>query len=94
MFILKYMLHSDFRSHNIMFKHMYREHDIGSDSGGDSDDDNDDGIVIIDSPSPPKSKPGPPVSVQCDLSRNPCFVYSDSPKLVSCNGIMFTLSDT
>ena len=51
-----------------MFKHMYREHDIGSDSGGDSDDDDDDdddddGIVIIDSPSPPKSKPGPAVSV-------------------------------
>ena len=57
----------DFRSHNIMFKHMYREHDIGSDSGGDSEDDDDDndddGIVIIDSPSPPKSKPGPAVSV-------------------------------
>ena len=44
-----------------MFKHMYREHDIGSDSGGDSDDDDDDGVVIIDSPSPPKSKPGPAV---------------------------------
>ena len=44
---------------------MYREHDIGSDSGGDSDDgdDDDDGIVIIDSPSPPMSKPGPAVSV-------------------------------
>ena len=51
----------DFRSHNIMFKHMYREHDIGSDSGGDSDED--DGVVIIDSPSPPRSKPGPAVSV-------------------------------
>ena len=42
---------------------MYREHDIGSDSGEDSDDDDDDGIMIIDSLSPPKSKPGPAVSV-------------------------------
>ena len=57
------LVNPDFRSHNIMFKHMYREHDIGSDSGGDSDDDDDDGVVIIDSPSPPKSKPGPAVSV-------------------------------
>ena len=45
---------------------MYKAHDIGSDSGGDEDSENeDDNVVILDSPSPQRSKPGPAVSAMC-----------------------------
>ena len=50
----------------MMFKHMHTEHDIGSDSdeaSDEADDNDDDAVMVVDSPSPPRCKPGPAVSV-------------------------------